>query len=154
MIHELDDIVALIMVAEQDDRRTQCPAHRGNLRRRSIVVVISDFYETVETIVGALGLLRGSGNDVIAFHLLDEAELSLPFEDASEFEDLESGRRLPVLPEAVREEYRERVLTHIDTLRSRLSEGGIDYYFMNTSTPLDFALFNYLSNRQKAAIVR
>ena len=126
----------------------------GVLGRRSVVVVISDFYEDPETIVSAMGLLRGGGNDVMVFHLLDEAELSLPFANASEFEDLESGERLPVLPEAVRAEYRQRIEAHVEELRSKLSEGGIDYSFFNTSTPLDFALFNYLSNRQKAARIR
>ena len=123
----------------------------GGLKRRSVVIVISDFYESVDTIVTAMGLLRGAGNDVLVFHILDEAEISLPFEEASEFEDLESSQRLPVLPEAVRAQYREKVESHIEELRAKLTEGGIDYSFVNTSTPLDFALFTYLSNRQKAA---
>ena len=126
----------------------------GTMGRRSIVVVISDFYEDPDVIVGAMGLLRGKGNDVLAFHLLDQAELDLPFSDAAEFEDLESGERIPVVPEAARVEYRRRVEEHIEQLRSRLTEGGVDYAFFNTSTPLDFALFSYLSNRQKAARVR
>ncbi len=126
----------------------------GTMGRRSIVVVISDFYEDPDVIVGAMGLLRGKGNDVLAFHLLDQAELDLPFSDAAEFEDLESGERIPVVPEAARVEYRRRVEEHIEQLRSRLTEGGVDYAFFNTSTPLDFALFSYLSSRRKAARVR
>ena len=126
----------------------------GTLRRRSIVVVISDFYEDPATVIDALGLLRGKGNDVMALHILDDAEVNLPFDDGAEFEDLESGRRMPVMPASVRTQYKERVDAHISELRSKLTEGGIDYAFFNTSTPLDFALFTYLSNRQKAARVR
>lgn len=126
----------------------------GSIKRKSIVILISDFYEDPDRIVAAMGLLKGKSNDVLVFHLLDEAEIDLPFTEAAEFVDLESGERLPVVPQAARSEYRERIEAHISELRAKLTEGGIDYAFFNTSTPLDFALFSYLSNRKKAARVR
>jgi len=126
----------------------------GSSRRRSIMVVISDFYEEPEAVVKAVGMLRGKGNDVVAFHLLDPAELELPFDLPAEFEGMESGRRLPVQPALARAEYQRLVQEHIATLRSKLTEVGVDYQFVETSRPLDFALFNYLANRQKASIVR
>ena len=62
--------------------------------------------------------------------------------------------RITLAPAAVRQAYQQRIQEHIETLRTKLSEGGVAYHLFNTSTPLDFALFTYLSHRQKAARVR
>ena len=126
----------------------------GRLRRRSIVVVISDFYEQPDAAFDAVSLLRGRGNDVIAFHLLDEAELRFPFGEATEFEDLETGERISLSPESVREAYRKLIDDHVSTLRRRFSEARVDYHLFDTSVPLDYALYSYLSTRQRAAHVR
>ena len=126
----------------------------GRLRRRSIVVLISDFYEEPDSAFDAVSLLRGRGNDVIAFHLLDGAELRFPFEEAAEFEDLESSQRIALAPDVVRAEYRKLIEAHVATLRRRFSEARVDYHLFDTSMPLDYALYSYLSTRQRAARVR
>jgi uncharacterized protein (DUF58 family) len=126
----------------------------GRLRRRSIVVLISDFYEEPDSAFDAVSLLRGRGNDVIAFHILDAAELKFPFEEAAEFEDLESSQRIALAPEVVRAEYRKLIEAHVATLRRRFSEARVDYHLFDTSTPLDYALYSYLSTRQRAARAR
>jgi uncharacterized protein (DUF58 family) len=123
----------------------------GRLRRRSIVALISDFYEEPDAAFDAVSLLRGRGNDVIAFHVLDAAELRFPFENATEFEDLESSDRIAIAPDVVREEYRKLIENHVATLRRRFSEARVDYHLFDTSVPLDFALYKYLSTRQRAA---
>jgi uncharacterized protein (DUF58 family) len=126
----------------------------GRLRRRSIVVLMSDFYEEPDAAFDAVSLLRGRGNDVVAFHLLDAAELRFPFEDATEFEDLESSDRIAIAPDVVREEYRKLIEGHVATLRRRFNEARVDYHLFDTSVPLDFALYHYLSARQRAARAR
>ena len=126
----------------------------GRLRRRSIVIVISDFYEHPDSAFDAVSLLRGRGNDVIAFHLLDAAELQFPFGEATEFEDLETGQRISLSPEAVREAYKKLIDDHVATLRRRFSEARVDYHLYDTSTPLDYALYSYLSARLRAAHAR
>ena len=126
----------------------------GRMRRRSIVVLLSDFYEEPDAAFQAVSMLRGRGNDVIAFHLLDAAELRFPFEEAAEFADLESGQRIAIAPETVRAEYRKLIEAHIGKLRSKFSEARVDYHLFDTSVPLDFALYSYLSSRQRAAHAR
>ena len=61
------------------------------LSRKGILVVISDFYEDPDDVLTALGPLRARGHDVIVFHVMDPYELEFPFEEASGFEDLETG---------------------------------------------------------------
>jgi uncharacterized protein (DUF58 family) len=122
--------------------------------RRGIVVVISDLYEEPEEILDALGLIRFRGNDVIVFHVLDPAEVDFTFTDASSFEDLESGEQLPVVPDALREQYRSMIREHIATLTTKSAEQRVDYNMLNTSVPLDYALFNYMSIRDRLSRTR
>jgi hypothetical protein len=89
---------------------------------------------------------------LIVFHVLDRAEFG--FSDASSFEDLESGEQLPVVPEALREQYVSLVRAHIDALTARFSEARVDYALLDTSAPLDHALFKYLTTREKLMRVR
>ena len=106
--------------------------------------MISDLYEEPDEVLDALSLIRSRGNDVILFHVLDPAEIDFSFEDASSFEDLESGEQLPVVPDALRKQYRAMIQEHIAALTTKSSEQRVDYNLLNTSVPLDYALFNYM----------
>lgn len=125
-----------------------------HVRRRCVVVLISDFYEPPSRVADAIAHLRGRGNDIIAFHLLDPAELDFPFEGAASFEDLETGARLPVVTEQLRERYRTAIRAHIDALAELLGSSGVDYTMLSTATPLDAALFDFLTRRQRFLRVR
>lgn len=120
-----------------------------SLRRRGLVVVISDFYQEPGVVLRAVAGLRGRGHDVILFHVLDPAEIEFPYGAPSDFLDLETGARLPVVPETFREEYLEMMEEHVARLGRRSGEARIDYALLDTSTPLDHALFQYLSHRER-----
>jgi uncharacterized protein (DUF58 family) len=122
--------------------------------RRGILVIISDLYEDPDAVVDAVKLLRYRGQDLAVFPLLDPAEIDFGYDEASSFEDLESGQQLPIVPGALREQYRRLVQEHVAALSSRLSENRIDYALFNTSRPLDHALFSYLSTRERLSRVR
>jgi len=124
------------------------------LRRRGIVAIISDLYDDPRAIVEAVRPLRFRGHDVAVFHLLDPAEIDFPYDEPSSFEDLESGDRLPVVPESLGAEYRALVQAHVAALQRLFTESRIDYSLFNTSTPLDYALFRYLSLRERLMRVR
>ncbi|MDX1675582.1 MAG: DUF58 domain-containing protein [Longimicrobiales bacterium] len=124
------------------------------IRRRGIVVLISDFYEEPDRAVEAVKQLVFRGNDVIVFHVLDPAEIEFPFDEASHFVDKETGDRIPVVPETMRERYRQLIDRHIARLARGFSRERIDYSMFDTSTPLDYALFKYLSDRQQLSRVR
>jgi uncharacterized protein (DUF58 family) len=127
------------------------PLHRmaEHFGRRGLLVLISDLYEEPDAILEAIGPLRFRGSEVIVFHVLDEAELEFNFDEASSFEDLESGEQIPIVPEGLREEYRRMIQAHVAAIAERCSSGRIDYRMLNTSAPLDHALFSYLSMREK-----
>lgn len=125
-----------------------------NFRRRGVMVVVSDFYEEPTVVVDSIKQLRYRGNDLIVFHILDPDELEFPFEKASSFVDLESGERVPVVPETLREGYRSLIRNHTETLLRLCTENRIDYTLVSTGTPLDYALFRYLSERERLSRVR
>src|SRR5438067_1303865 len=125
-----------------------------HFKRRSILALVSDFYEEPDAVLEAIKPLRFLGNDLIVFHVLDPAEIDFGYEDASAFEDLESGEQIPVVPEALTEQYRTLVREHTTALATKFSEHRIDYTLLNTAEPLDRALFSYLSSRAKLVHVR
>lgn len=124
------------------------------VRRRSMLLLISDLYEEPQAVLRAASLLKGKGNDVIVFHLLDPAELALPFEEMTLVEDLETGERIPVVPARQRERYRELIRQHVESLSHLLLDARMDYALLDTSKPLDYALFEYLSRRERLVRVR
>ena len=127
------------------------PLHKlaEHFGRRGTIVVISDFYEDPEKIVDAVRPLRFRGNDLIVFHVMDPAELEFGFTDAQAFEDLESGEQMPVVPDGLRKEYIALVKAHTDALQQKFSEVRVDYTLLDTSKPLDHALYSYLGGRER-----
>ena len=124
------------------------------LGRKGILVLISDFYEDPDKVIAAVGPLRARGHDVIVFHVMDPAELEFPFEEPSGFEDLETGEQIPVIPAKLRADYKKVVAAHLEALRQRLTGNRIDYTLLDTSKPLDLALFQYLLARERLSKTR
>ena len=125
-----------------------------HFKRRGILLLISDFYDEPDAILEAIKPLRFLGNDLIVFHVLDPQEINFDYQDASAFEDLESREQIPVVPQSFRTQYRQLVQEHIAALRTRFSEQRIDYALINTSEPLDKAMFSYLASRERLVRVR
>lgn len=116
--------------------------------RRGIAIVISDFYEEPETIVRTIAQLRFHGNDVVLFHTLDPQEVLPVLNGSAILVDLETNRKIEVVPEYTKTSYRAKVDAHIEQLRSRARGAGMDYQLLVTNQPLDNALREYLSLRQ------
>ncbi len=120
----------------------------GKMKRRGLVILVSDLLDEPEEILKGLRLFRFKGNDVIVFHLLDSAELDLPFDGNILFEDMEEANlKVTADPQAIRKIYRKVVEEYIEQLRKECRENSIDYQLLSTSAPLDHALVSYLSWR-------
>jgi uncharacterized protein (DUF58 family) len=118
------------------------------LRRRGIVIVISDFYEEPEAIIRAVESLRFKGNDVVLFHVLDPQEIRPELRNPAILVDLESDQKIEVIPEYVNSTYRLKIQSHIEQLRSRSQAAGLEYELIRTDQPLDRVLREYLSLRK------
>jgi uncharacterized protein (DUF58 family) len=119
------------------------------LDRRGIIILISDFYDDPAKILAGLKALKAKGNDIMAFHIMDDYELTFPFEEMAQFEDMETTEKMHVIPEYLRTQYLNVMASHVDTLKKGLKASQIDYTLMNTSKPLDSALFSYLAARAR-----
>lgn len=150
ILHELDNAVA----AKGGSLVEPMRRISEHLRRRSIVAVISDFYEDAAAVSDAVRLLRQRGNDVIVFHLLDQAELEFPYSDAMTILDMESGEKLPVVPETLQDDYRKLIKAHVEEIRRRMTGNGFDYALLDTAKPLDDALFHFLATRERVRTTR
>jgi uncharacterized protein (DUF58 family) len=117
------------------------------LRKRGLVVLVSDLLAPVETLETNLALLTAAGHEVILFQLLDPAELTFNFDDAARFLDLESGRDLFLEPELARKDYVRRLEAHIASIDAMCSRLGISFQRLATDQPLELALFDFLKAR-------
>jgi uncharacterized protein (DUF58 family) len=150
ILHELDRMTTGV-------RGTLGPPLRKlseSFRRRSIICLISDLYEDPPSIIEAINQLRGKGNDIMVMHVLDPAEIEFPYDDPSNFQDLESDERIPVVPGQFSEKYRALIQQHITSLGKLFGESGVDYAVFDTSKPLDDALFRFLARREQLSRVR
>lgn len=120
------------------------------LSRRGMIILISDLYDEPDNIIAGLKQLKSKGNDIVVFHIMDHFELTFPFSDMAQFEDLETKRKLHVIPEYLRSQYLAILNEHMEKLRKGLTSARIDYELMDTSKPLDAALFAYLAAREKS----
>lgn len=120
----------------------------GQIKRRGLIILVSDLLDEPEPILKGLRQFRFKGNDVIVFHLLDPAEMELPFDGNILFEDLETAN-LEVIadPRAIRATYKQVVQEFITEMRKQCHDSAIDYQLISTATPLDQALASYLSWR-------
>jgi dienelactone hydrolase len=119
------------------------------LRRRGIVVVVSDLYDEPARVMDGLRRLSYRGNDVIVFHLLDPAELDFDFAGSAQFVDMETGAEMHVVPEILKAEYRRIVREQTAYYERECQKERIDYALLDTGAPLDHALFTYLLRRER-----
>ena len=117
------------------------------LRRRGLVVFISDFYDSPERIIKTVEPLRFHGNEVVLFHVLDPREIEPKFGEPATLIDLETRERMEITPEYAHDDYRKKMARHLEELRDLARGSGMDYYLLVTDRPLDDALREYLMIR-------
>ena len=121
----------------------------ATLKRRGLIILISDLLDSPEEVAKGLRQLRSRGSEVIVFHLLDREELQFPFKTPSLFQDLEEDLSLLADPQAIRPAYLEALHSLMDDYRQACVAHQIDYSLFDTSVGLDRALLRYLTWRQK-----
>jgi uncharacterized protein (DUF58 family) len=120
------------------------------LKRRGVVLVISDFYDAEEATRRALRRVARRGHDVAMLQLVSPPELSFPYRGDLEFEDLESGERRLIDAGAVQRSYRAAMGDFLERCRTLAHRDGLDYALMSTDMPPERALRGYLLRRGSA----
>lgn len=117
------------------------------LRKRGLVVLISDLLAPLDSLEQSLALLTASGHEVLVFQILDPAEVSFQFENPTRFEDMETGRDLFLDPTAARKGYLQRFEAHASEVRSICERLGANVQRLVSNQPLELALFDFLKAR-------
>lgn len=119
------------------------------LKRRGLVVLISDLIDDPQETLKAIRLLAGHRHEVVVFHVQDATELEFSFEGAALFRDMETGEELEIDPASLRSAYLQQMTELCAFYRKGLSEQGIDYHLVNTRQSYDQALSAYLNRRAR-----
>ena len=117
------------------------------LSRRTLIFVISDMFDDVDTILRGLKHLRYRRHEVVICNLWDPAELTFKFRGPMLFDGLEGSGQMLAEPGSLRERYLAEVERFRTTLQAGCSRLHIDYVTFDTSTPLNVALSAYLASR-------
>ena len=117
------------------------------LTHRSLIVILSDFFDDIENIKKGLRHLRYKKHEIMAFQVLDPAEITFPFEDSTLFKGLEQTGELLTEPRALREGYLQQLSMFTDALRKTCRGMHIDFTRMDSGEPLDVALSGFLAGR-------
>jgi len=119
------------------------------MRRRGLVMVISDLLEDPDAVISGLKHFRHLKHEVIVFHVLDPKEAAFRFDGDATFRDMETGETMTTEPLSIRGDYVGAVEEWMARLRRECAESRIDYVPIQTSTPYDRALFSYLEKRRR-----
>ena len=120
------------------------------LTKKGLVCLFSDLLAPVDKLERQLSWLGAMGQDVVVFHLMDRAEIEFGFEESAVFQDAESGVERFVNPGVAREGYLARLKAHCDAVRLGCERAGVEYQWCPTDTPLEKALFDFVSRRDGA----
>lgn len=118
--------------------------------RRSLIIIISDFFDDTKKIVRQLKYFQFKKNEIILFQILDPYELTFPFETITFFESMEDDRRILADPKSIKNRYLSEINHFLETFKQSCFENQIDYWLINSSTPLDQALIKFLARRESS----
>jgi uncharacterized protein (DUF58 family) len=119
----------------------------GTIRRKGIVILISDLFDDERKVLDGIQHLRFGGNEVIVFHTMDPYELEFPFEGMVEFDGLEGAPKLMTRPREVRRTYLKEVEGFCQRVREGCERQQCHYVLVNTGHAMAEVLSGYLAFR-------
>ena len=146
-------LASLVRVLENPGLREKTDLGRilheyaGRIKKKGLIVIISDMLDDPEAIARGLKHLRYRDHEVLLFHLLDHDELTFPFQNMTMFEGLEGLDEALVNPPSLREGYLQELNSFLADLRRVCRTNRFDYVRLSTRDRLDVALSTYLAKR-------
>lgn len=119
------------------------------IKGRGLVIIISDFFDELSSVLNAIRHFRYKKNEVIVFQVLDPIERSFSFGKDAIFKDMETEDELTTQPYQIQKSYREAMVEFVSTIKAECLNSNIDYNLIETSEPYDKALLRYVQKRSK-----
>ena len=145
LYHELDGLKS------SGATNWQLPLERvqGQLKKRGLIVLISDFYTEPDDLAGVLRGLAARGHDLLLVHVLGPVEHDVRLQGAATLRDVETGEVMEVTPQELTAEYPQRMRAHVTTLEKLTLAMGGHYLQVDTDQPLDRTIAGYLRFRTR-----
>lgn len=119
------------------------------IKRRGVVIVLSDLLDEPHKIISGLKHFRYNNHEVIVFHILDPRERDFAFGGEAVFKDMETGEEISTLPFQIKKDYARQVSEFTDEIATACRQSNIDFHPIDTATPFDKALLAFLSKRER-----
>ncbi len=119
------------------------------INRRGLVIILSDFLDSEQSVVNALKHFRHRNHEVVVFHILDRQEVEFKFGSNANFIDVESGEEMVTQPFQIRKSYKQAVEQFINTIKKECYNHNIDYNLVTTDETFDKALRKFLTKRMR-----
>lgn len=119
------------------------------IKRRGLVILISDLIDDEAKVANGLQHFRHNRHEVVVFQVMDDAELTFPYDRATRFKDIEGGGGVVTNPKSLRDRYLARIRAFTDAIQAACFERGISYNLVNTKEPYDHFLAAYLEKRSR-----
>jgi uncharacterized protein (DUF58 family) len=119
------------------------------IKRRGLVIILSDLFDDPASVLTGLRHFRHKKNEVIVMQVLDPLERTFAFGQDAVFKDLETEEEIVTKPWHIKKAYQQEMQKFLDTYKRECREHAIDYVLLDTSTPFDIALTEYLHKRQR-----
>ncbi len=119
------------------------------IKRRGLIMIFSDFFDDPQKVLNTLKHFRHNNHEIIVFQILDPMEIDFAFGKDAIFKDMESEEEMATQPFHLQKAYQKEMKKFLDFYKKECLMNQIDYVLLNTKTPFDVALMNYLRKRSK-----
>jgi uncharacterized protein (DUF58 family) len=148
-MHVLLSEIANQTPSDKTDISTALHEMAERIKRRGLVIVMSDLLDEPERIISGLKHFRYNKHEVIVFHILDPRERDFNFGGEAVFKDMETGEELTTMPFQIKKDYAHQVAKFSEEIASACRQSNIDFHPIDTATPFDKALYAFLSKRER-----
>ena len=148
-LHVLLNEIAAQNPSDQTDISVALHEMAERIKRRGLVVVMSDLLDEPERIISGFKHFRYNKHEIIVFHILDPRERDFAFGGEAVFKDMETGEELTTLPYQIKADFSRQVKAFSEQIASACRQSNIDYHPINTGTQFDKALYAFLSKRER-----
>ena len=119
------------------------------IKRRGLVIIVSDLFDDINSVLTALKHFRYKKNEVIVFQILDTQERNFAFGVDAIFKDMETEDEITTQPYQIQKAYKEAITEFVGRIKAECLNSNIEYNLIETSMPFDKALFSYIQKRSK-----
>lgn len=148
-LHEILKSLTGIKASKKTNTASSLHVIAEKIKRRGLVIIVSDLFDDINSVLTALKHFRYKKNEVIVFQILDPQERNFAFGNDAIFKDLETEDEITTQPYHIQKAYKEAMTEFVGRVKTECLNSNIEYNLIETSMPFDKALFSYIQKRSK-----